>query len=135
MNLNKKQREILRNKFGGKCAYCGMILGKTWHKDHMNPVEREIEWESGKGSFYTGKLCRPENDTLENLMPSCPPCNISKGKMTIENWRDWLTGHMKSLNNNYSIYRIMLAFGCIVETGKSIVFYFETINKDDEPNE
>ncbi|TPT11925.1 HNH endonuclease, partial [Acinetobacter baumannii] len=30
MKLNKKQREELKQKFGGHCAYCGELLGDKW---------------------------------------------------------------------------------------------------------
>lgn len=37
MALTKKQRAILREKFGGKCAYCGCELPeKGWHADHVS---------------------------------------------------------------------------------------------------
>ncbi len=36
MALTKKQREKLRMKFGGRCAYCGCELPeKGWHADHV----------------------------------------------------------------------------------------------------
>ena len=32
----KRQREALRQKFGGRCAYCGCEL-KDMHADHLEP--------------------------------------------------------------------------------------------------
>ncbi|MDP9238633.1 MAG: HNH endonuclease [Chloroflexota bacterium] len=43
-----------------RCAYCLRVL-TTFHWDHVIPVAR------GGGS------------TQDNLVPACPPCNLSKG--------------------------------------------------------
>ncbi|EBO9763045.1 HNH endonuclease [Salmonella enterica] len=44
MALTKKQRERLRMKFGGRCAYCGCVLPeKGWHADHVQAVLRKSE--------------------------------------------------------------------------------------------
>ena len=40
MKLTKAQREQLKNKFGGHCAYCGDQLGDKWHADHLAPIYR-----------------------------------------------------------------------------------------------
>lgn len=61
------------------------------------------------------------------MMPACAPCNISKGRQTLEGWRQWLAGHINSLNSYTPIYRIAKAYGLIVETGKPVVFHFETV--------
>ena len=36
----KEQRQILKMKYGGRCAYCGEELGDRWHADHIKPVLR-----------------------------------------------------------------------------------------------
>lgn len=36
---SKRQKEALRQKYGGLCAYCGSILHKM-HADHIQPVIR-----------------------------------------------------------------------------------------------
>ena len=41
MALSKKQRAALREKWGGKCAYCGCDLGNNWHADHIEAVDRK----------------------------------------------------------------------------------------------
>ncbi|EAW6334471.1 HNH endonuclease [Salmonella enterica] len=44
MALTRKQRERLRMKFGGRCAYCGCVLPeKGWHADHVQAVLRKSE--------------------------------------------------------------------------------------------
>ena len=44
MKLSKADRETVRMKFGGKCAYCGCDLPERWHADHFEPVVRELKF-------------------------------------------------------------------------------------------
>lgn len=119
MRLTKAQREVVRNRFGGRCAYCGCDLPERWHADHFEPVVR-MDW------LRPGEVPeRPENHRLENMMPSCPQCNISKHSLSLEEWRKWLAGHVNSLNQHHSIYRLAKAFGLVTETGREVIFYFE----------
>lgn len=85
MALTRKQRERLRMKFGGRCAYCGCVLPeKGWHADHVQAVLRKSERcmkAAEKGIFRlktTGEVFRPEADCPENIFPSCAPCNLLK---------------------------------------------------------
>ena len=115
MKLTKKQRLELSQKYGGRCAYCGCELPARWHADHFEAVIRLAD----------GAVERSENQRLGNYMPSCAPCNLSKGRQTLEGWRDWIAGHVNSLNSYHPIYRISKAYGLIEETGNPVVFYFE----------
>ena len=33
--MKKIERELIFNKYNGKCAYCGCELKKGWHIDHI----------------------------------------------------------------------------------------------------
>lgn len=118
MKITKKQRGVLREKFGGRCAYCGKTLGERWHADHFEPIRREW-WKKDGG------MERPQNDTLENMMPSCAPCNIDKHAMTLEDWRLKLQGACGVLQRNHPTYRHAVRFGLVEETGARVVFHFE----------
>lgn len=60
------KRECLA-KFGGRCAYCGRLRGRT--VDHVRPLDRGgCDWP-------------------DNLMPACNPCNNAKANMTLEEFR------------------------------------------------
>jgi 5-methylcytosine-specific restriction endonuclease McrA len=130
LRLTKAQRAALREKFGGLCAYCGQPLGDLWHADHFEPVERKLEHVRGKGFVPTGELYHPQNDTVANLMPSCPPCNIDKHAMSLENWRVKLSRALEVLANNQPTYRHARRFGLLIETPKPVVFYFEKFAKE-----
>lgn len=124
MRLTKAQRAALHAKFGGRCAYCGCELGARWHADHLEPVERKLAVRGGR-LVATGELYKPENDRLDNFMPSCAPCNLSKHSMPLESWRGWLAGHVNSLNQYHPIYRLAKVYGLITETGAPVTFHFE----------
>ena len=53
-------RELIRAKFGGRCAYCGQLLDKVFHIDHVAPIFRG--WDP--------KPSRAGEDTIDNLVPS-----------------------------------------------------------------
>lgn len=130
-----KKRDIIKQMFGGHCAYCGEVLGDKWHIDHVKPVIRQSDLKicekTGTVKFVNnGKLRRPENHNDENLFPACIPCNIHKSSSSIEGFRKYLEGHIKTLNDktsNHSAYRHAKRFGLVQEVIKPIVFYFEKL--------
>lgn len=121
MRLTKAQRATVHSMFAGRCAYCGGELGERWHADHVEPVIR-MDW-LGRPPIA------PENHRLENMMPACAPCNISKGSMSLAVWRGWLAAHVTSLNRHHSIYRLAKAFGLVVETAVPVTFHFESADR------
>jgi hypothetical protein len=60
--MDKKTRQIIFDKYNGKCAYCGCELVKGWHADHIEPIVRDSKWNRDKGRFEKTGTCRkPEN--------------------------------------------------------------------------
>lgn len=127
MALNKKQRAVLREKFGGRCAYCGELLGDKWHADHIEHVERKLKHISGRGFVSTGELHRPERDTVENMNPACPPCNLDKHAMTLDEWRGMIERSNEVLLRDVSTFRRAVRFGLVQLTPAPVKFYFETL--------
>jgi len=125
MPLTKSEREIVRMKYGGKCAYCGDPLPKNWHADHLEPIQRRKEYIRGKGLVSTGDCDHPQRDTIDNMMPACPPCNLDKHSFDLEYWRRKLQDACGVLARNNSTYRFALKYGLVQETEKTIQFYFE----------
>jgi len=114
MKLSKSQRAALREKFGGRCAYCGEELGDRWHADH-------------KGVVTTGRVLRPERDTLENMNPACAPCNLDKHSLTLEAWRALMQRSNEVLMRDVSTFRRAVRYGLVEMKAMPIVFYFETL--------
>ena len=125
MKLTKAQREQLKNKFGGHCAYCGDQLGDKWHADHIEAVKRDIIHVGG-GKLVSGEMTRPHLDTIENMNPACVPCNLNKSSMSIEGWRGVLGGYRKALIRDSHTFRHSLRFGLVAFTDKPVMFFFET---------
>jgi 5-methylcytosine-specific restriction endonuclease McrA len=133
--MTKKQRQEVLNKFGGKCAYCGQPLPATgWHVDHAMPVERiyeSVRVEGKHGGLGWADVCRgmryPERDCFENWMPACASCNINKHGDTLEQFRANIAGYLRSLNLRMVQYKIAKRYGLVEETGKPVIFYFESL--------
>jgi hypothetical protein len=73
MGKKPKEYQEIFNKTGGKCYFCGVELNRLrFDIDHDIP--------KSKGG----------SDDIDNLNPSCKPCNLSKGAISIEEYRKQL---------------------------------------------
>jgi 5-methylcytosine-specific restriction endonuclease McrA len=70
--LTEQQRVAVFDAFGGRCAYCGAPPGEGKYGrltvDHMVP------------------LARGGDHSIENVVPCCWPCNVSKKRQTVLEW-------------------------------------------------
>ena len=122
---SKRQRDALRRKFGGKCAYCGCDLDKM-QADHLEPITRIFTDPYGKPyPPEKRRLMKPERNVVSNMMPACPPCNLHKGGYRLEEWRAVLSRAPEILAREKSIFRAALRFGVISIWADQIVFHFE----------
>lgn len=123
--MKKKEREIVFNKFRGRCSYCGCELQKGWHVDHIEPIVRD---------WWKGTVQHPERETESNYNPSCASCNMMKGSLCLEGFREVITRFVSSLNLYSTQYKFAKKYGLVTETNAIVKFYFETlINKNNEP--
>ncbi len=68
--IPKEIRDQVREKFGGHCAYCGILLKqKGWHVDHVIPVA-------------AGGI-----DDISNFFPACSICNQFKNSSSLEQFK------------------------------------------------
>lgn len=132
MALTRKQRERLRMKFGGRCAYCGCELPeKGWHADHVQAVLRKSERcmkAAEKGIFRlksTGDVFRPEADCPENIFPSRAPCNLLKTTYSLEMFRKQVSLQVERGRRSSVNFRTAERFGLISVVNKPVVFWFE----------
>lgn len=152
--MKKSDREIVFNKCGGRCAYCGTELKKGWCVDHVEPVGRttksvpgyyrskstkeRIEQKDLPEKWYEGfeyiqekqvfdKMNHPERDTVENSLPSCFSCNSYKSSFGLETFKKQIGLLVGRMNDSSTQYKIAKRYGLIQETGKEVTFYYETI--------
>lgn len=131
--ITKAQREELRMKFGGRCAYCGCELPeKGWHADHVEPVRRDFEMvraTTGRGVTHvarsTGKVMHPELHTIENLFPACAPCNLLKTSYSLEMFRKQVSLQVERGRKSSVNFRTAERFGLVEVVEKPVVFWFE----------
>jgi 5-methylcytosine-specific restriction endonuclease McrA len=134
--LTKKKRSIVFAKYNGRCAYCGCELQKGWHIDHLKPINRvkTRRYDREQDKFIVKIIIgNPENDCFENMVPSCPSCNNYKSNYTIEMFRQGIKEMVESLNRYTQNYKFAKKFGLVEETGKPVLFYFETLEDRHDP--
>lgn len=73
----------------------------------------------------------PHRDTLENMNPACPPCNIDKHSMSLEDWRGIIARSNEVLARDVSTFRRALRYGLVQLNTKPVLFYFEQLAQKD----
>lgn len=106
--LSKEERQSIREKLHGHCAYCGceLPLGKM-QVDHLKP------------------LSRGGTDTLDNMLPACRSCNHYKHSADLETFRFMLENMPNVLARDSVTYRNAVRYGLVQPNPHSVVFYFE----------
>ena len=102
VTTGKSKRENVYNKLSGRCCYCGDTLDyETFHIEHLTPKS-----QGGKSD-------------IQNLHPACCLCNLTKGSLTVEDYRKKIT----ELSSKNIAVKLFLKHHRA--TKKTIVFYFE----------
>lgn len=103
------KREKIFNLTDGKCIYCGCDLDiDNFHIDHLIP--------KSNGGKDKG-----------NMFPACPDCNLSKGDLSIEDFRQ----KIRLMCNGTHVGRMMTKYFQL-EPETQIRFYFEVMDLDEE---
>jgi 5-methylcytosine-specific restriction endonuclease McrA len=111
--VNKLLRGKVFNKTDRKCWYCGNPIDiKTFEVDHIQPI-------------YRGQECDPELLLIDNLAPSCKPCNRFKTVFTVDEFREELELQVERGLKNSVNFRNANRFGLIKVINNPVVFYFE----------
>lgn len=132
MYVSKKDRETIKNKFGGRCAYSGTQLKDDWQIDHIKPVSRN--WWNNTALFQ-------ENHTIENMVPTQKIINHYKGSLDLETFRKWYLAGLhtrlkllpknpktpKSIKKKAYLLEVASFFGIEANTPFCGEFYFETL--------
>lgn len=104
---NLARRRNIFNKTKGKCFYCGCVLDfSNFHIDHFVP------------KIHGGK-------DRNNVVPSCPDCNLIKSDLDIESFRSKIASLIRTDIKG----RIIAKYYPIKST--DIVFWFEENTDED----
>lgn len=63
------------------------------------------------------------------MNPACPPCNIDKHSMSLEDWRGMIERSNEVLARDVSTFRRAVRYGLVTLSPKPVVFYFETLKE------
>lgn len=122
---SKRQRDALRMKYDGKCAYCGNPLDKM-HADHLQPCIRIQTDPWGRRLPHAEqRMLKPERNYVSNMMPACAACNLHKGGYDLEGWRDIIQRSADIIRKQTSTFKAGERFGVITVTKAPVIFYFE----------
>jgi hypothetical protein len=113
----KIDREKIRNMFDGHCAYCGVMLGDTFHVDHVKPIYRG--WQDGESVSNRGL------DNSDNMFPSCPRCNLWKKTFSIEQFREEIAAQIDRVRRDSPGFRLAEDFNLVHTTDYDVSFWFE----------
>jgi 5-methylcytosine-specific restriction endonuclease McrA len=134
MHISKKDREAIKQKFGGKCAYTGTDLKDDWQVDHLEPLIR---------NWWTNTAMFKDNHKSENLFPVQKIVNHYKGSLDLETFRTWYLGGLherlkklpknpkteKSAKRKAYLIEVAELFGITIDAPFSGAFYFETLQE------
>jgi len=121
---SKAERELILNKYGQRCAYCGReLVLKTMQVDHLKPIMRKSIYQNGKSVKADGCYF-PEHDTLENKMPSCRLCNYHKHTFSLEEFINEIQKKVERIKS--SNIKLLEQYGLInFNQCDTVEFYFE----------
>ena len=132
MYISKKNREIIRQKFAGKCAYTGTLLRADWQVDHIEPLIR---------NWWNNTARNEKAHSINNMYPVQKIVNHYKGSLDLETFRTWYLGglheRLKKLPKNPKAEKTIKRKAYLLEVAQlfdisedkpfSGTFYFETL--------
>ena len=114
--ISKQMRQRVEQKYNGKCAYCGETPNRIVI-DHLIPHSYN------------------QDDSFENLMPSCKACNNYKMTWFIEEFRKEIERSIEKLRKYSVNYRFAEKYGLVESNIQRVKFYFENYNNSGECND
>ncbi len=129
----KVDREKIYNKFGGKCAYCGIKLNGKFQLDHIIPKAnyKNKKYRNNEFPEFLKHLGENDVDHIDNLFPACQSCNVYKHSYDLEFFRRNISRLIFQLNEHSAQFRMAKRYGLVNETGIEVEFYFEKAVKDE----
>lgn len=132
--MTQKTRELVWNKYGHRCAYCGKPLPyEKMQVDHLERLcPRYYDPKGNKLSLKVAIACYGDgakadyidNNSIDNLMPTCYGCNHYKGKWDLEFYRQLINKLHLKMEEEYLIKR-GLEYGIVKIAPWDGKFFFE----------
>jgi 5-methylcytosine-specific restriction endonuclease McrA len=120
---NKQNRQLLHQKYGGRCAYCGVSIQlETMQADHIVPLRRN----DTDGQLETWGVPRGSDD-LSNFNPACARCNKWKGTFGVEEFKSHIEASLTRLARDAPNFKLAKDYGLLVVNKVKVQFYFETL--------
>jgi 5-methylcytosine-specific restriction endonuclease McrA len=126
-------RELVKNKYGGLCAYTGKPLGEDWQVDHIFPKYLHHLYDYNSKGLSV--------DRIENLLPAIRIVNHYKRGETLEGFRAYMLRfheRLRKLPKKTTVERtrgrieylkkISELFDIAIDKPFNGKFYFETID-------
>lgn len=139
--MTKKQRELIYQKYGGRCAYTGRPLEPDWQVDHVVShylFGYTIMKDCVSREEYNKR--KKEVNNMENLVPALRIVNHYKRSLDLEGFRRYMmdfhnrlarlpkkTKVERSAKRKEYIKKVADAFGITVDKPFGGLFYFETL--------
>lgn len=97
MNLSKRIREQVYNKYNGRCAYTGHPLDSTWQVDHVtSKATHQYNVFFNAKDIDSIKTELAKVDDINNLVPCLAIINHYKRSLSLEGFRKrMLTFHQR----------------------------------------
>ena len=98
--MTKKDREIIYNKFNGKCAYCGCDLLDDWEVDHVTSKASfayKTFFNSSTPIDEISRELKKVND-IDNLFPAIKIINHYKRACDLESFRTYMMTFHKRIS-------------------------------------
>jgi len=138
--MKKPYRDIIKNKYGGLCAYTGKPLGDDWQIDHIFPKCSYI-WHQSEVTKNKLGVSFELND-IGNLVPTITIINHYKRALDLQGFRK----HMKDFHKRLAklpkktsvpqterriqyMYKVAELFDITPDKPFTGKFYFETIQE------
>lgn len=106
--MNK--RNSIAAKTYGRCAYCGKILGRKFHVDHVIPTSRGGTSED------------------DNLLAACQRCNLWKKNFTLAEFKDEVESQWDRLYRDSAAFRLSADHNCIRKSPHPLRFFFQLVD-------
>lgn len=113
-SLRKSEKGLIYAKTGGHCAYCGKKI---------KPSEMTVD-------HLVSHTLHSGSDDLDNLLPSCRECNITKWTYTIEEYRNYIERCKEKFKSKPAKYHFYRKWS--IRYPHKVRFYFEKMREKAE---